>query len=231
MIDSSFLKGVELFADLSEHDLDLLARNMYRRRYARGQVIFVKGEPATSMYVVEQGRVKILITSEQGEELIIRVLGVGDSFGVLAPLGGVKRWSDAVAQTSSVLLVLHRDDFMPFVTACPQIAARLWSVLDAWLRRLAELAGNEAFLDIESRLARVLLDLSDAESRPGEVDLVISPNMTQSELAGMIGATRRSVNKWLRCYQRQGLIRFEEGRITLVQPELLRRRISSQGSQ
>ena len=225
MIDSSFLNGVELFAGLSERDLGLLARSMYRRRYARGQVIFTKGEPATLLYVVEEGRVKILITSEQGEELIIRVLGVGESFGVLAPLGGVQRWADAVAQTSSVLLVLQREDFLPFTMAHPEVATRLSSILDAWLRRLAELAGDEAFLAVEARLAKALLDLSNADSRPGEEGLVISPNMTQTELAGMIGATRRTVNKWLGCYQREGLIRCEEGHITLVQPELLRRRV------
>ncbi len=226
MIDSSFLGGVELFADMSERDLDLLAKNMYRRRYARGQVIFVKGEPATSLYVIEEGRVKILITSEQGEELIIRVLGVGESFGVLAPLGGVQRWADAVAQTSSVLLILRRDDFVPFVMAHPEVANRLFSILDVWLRRLAELAGDEAFLAVEARLAKALLDLSNADSWSGEDNLIISPKVTQTELAGMIGATRRSVNKWLGYYQREGLIRCEEDHITLVQPELLRRRTS-----
>ncbi len=226
MIDSSFLKGVELFADLSERDLDPLAGKMYRRRYSRGQVIFVKGEPATSLYVIEGGRVKILITSEQGEELIVHVLGVGASFGALGPLGGVPRWSDAVAQTNSVLLVLQSEDFLPFVMAHPQVATRVLSYLDAWLRRLAELAGDEAFLDVEARLAKVLLDLSDADARPGQDALIVSPNMTQTELAAMIGATRRSVNKWLRYYQREGLIRFEGGHITLLKPELLRRHAS-----
>lgn len=226
MIDSSFLHRVDLFADLPERDLDELARNMCRRRYARGQVVFVKGEPATSLYVVEEGRVKVLVTSEQGEELIIRVLGVGESFGVVAPLGGVQRWADAVAQTRSVLLILQRDDFLPFVMAHTAVANRLLAVLDAWLRRLAEMAEDEAFLAVQARLAKVLLDLSNADSRPGEDDLIVSPKLTQTELAGMIGATRRSVNKWLGSYRRQGLIRLEDGQITLVQPELLRRRAS-----
>ncbi len=106
------------------------------------------------------------------------------------------------------------------------MATRLITILGSRLRQLAELAENEAFLNVHSRLARVLLDLSGADARPGEDGLVISPKVTQTDLAGMIGATRRSVNKWLGYYKRKGLIRFDEGYITLLQPESLRKRAS-----
>ena len=222
MVETAFLSRVRLFADLSDRDLSHLATYMQRRRYARGSLVFMRGDPGTHLYVVEEGQVKLVVTSDQGDELILGVLGPGDTFGELA-LVGEPRWVDAVSQTGSRLLVLHHDDFLPFVRGRPEVATRVIAIMSDWLRRLAELAGDGAFLDVRGRLAKTLLALSGADDRPGEDGLVISPKVTQVELAGMVGSTRRSVNKWLGYYQREGLIRVEKGYITLLQPDQLRR--------
>jgi CRP-like cAMP-binding protein len=222
-LNATILTRVELFADLSKRDLERLAGSMQRRRYAKGRFVFVKGEPSTSLYVVEEGEVKLITTSEQGDELILRVLGPGESFGEIGLLDGNARSTDAVARKSSVLLLLHREDFLFWLRARPEVATRMVSTLSDWLRHLTELVGDEAFLNVHARLAKVLLELSGADARPGEDGLVIGSKLTQSELAGMIGTTRRSVNKWLGYYQREGLIRIQEGYITLLQPDRLRK--------
>jgi CRP-like cAMP-binding protein len=99
--------------------------------------------------------------------------------------------------------------------------------MSQYLRRNADLIQDATFLDVPARLARILLELA---GRPGATELpppgaVIPDRMKQGELASLVGATRESVNKWLGAFERQGLIRYEKGQITLLRPSGLKQRI------
>jgi CRP-like cAMP-binding protein len=82
---------------------------------------------------------------------------------------------------------------------------------------------DSAFLDARARLARVLLDLAKSQGQPASEGGILIPKLTQAELANLCGVTRESANKWLRFYNREGLLTYENGQITIVDPERLRR--------
>lgn len=224
--DPDMLAQVGLFADLSSAELIGLATLMRPRVYARDEVIYLRGDPGTAFYVLASGRVKIALTSPEGKELILRRLGPGEFHGELALLDDQPRSADAVATDSSVLLVLQRDAFRQFLAEHPSVATKLLSTVSNYLRRNAEIIQDAAFLDVPARLARTLLDLAGGTDAglppPGAV---IPDRMKQAELASLVGATRESINKWLGSFERQGLISYDKGQITLLRPSGLKQRI------
>jgi CRP-like cAMP-binding protein len=225
--EPELLAKVGLFAGLSTADLVGLAALMRSRPYAKDEVIYLRGDPGTAFYVIASGKVKIALTSPEGKELILRRYGPGGFHGELALLDDEPRSADAIATEQSVLLVLQRDAFRRFLSEHPDVATRLLSTVSQYLRRNAELIQDATFLDVPARLARILLELAGATSAselpaPGTV---IPDRMKQGELASLVGATRESVNKSLGAFEKQGLIRYEKGQITLLRPSGLKQRI------
>jgi CRP/FNR family cyclic AMP-dependent transcriptional regulator len=219
------LADVPLFAGLSEDERVALRGRMRRRRYPRGEVIFLRGDPGSHLYIVDAGTVKIALSSAEGKEMILALLKHGDMFGEFALLDDLPRSADAVALEACEVWLLEQQDFIRFLEERPRASLRLMAALSRRLRATDELVQDAAFFDIPARLASVLLRLAETLGKPGPNGTAISRRLTQGELAGMIGATRESVNKWLRFYERQGLISTDRGLITVVQPEGLRRRI------
>ncbi len=219
------LASISLFGDLSTEELDELSSHLRRQRYAKGDPIFFCGDPGSSLYIVESGRVKIGLTADDGREAILSLMGPGSFFGELALLDGEPRSADASALEACQLLVLQRDDFARFLEARPQVTTRLLAVVSRRLRANAQTMQDAAFLDVAARLARTLLNLADGHGQTEEGGVRILPKLTQTELAGMIGASRESVNKWLAFYERQKLIRLNRGQIMVLEPVGLQKRI------
>lgn len=225
-IDPGVLRQVDLFAGLTAAQLISIAGLMRPRRYAKDEVIYLRGDPGTAFYVIASGRVKIILTSPDGKELILRRFGPGDFHGELALLDDQPRSADAVATEPSVLLVLHRDAFRQFLAEQPTAATKLLTTVSHYLRRNAELIQDATFLDVPARLSRILLELAGAtDAELPAAGTVIPDRLKQSELASLVGATRESINKTLGSFERQGFIRYEKGQITLLKPANLRQRI------
>lgn len=222
---TALLAQVPLFAHLSPEELSALAALLHRRRFGKGEVIFHEGDVGTALYIIEEGEVRIVLRSPEGKEVVLVLLGRGDIFGELALLDGEPRSADAVAKEPSQLMVLRREDFLNFLDAKPKVAGVLLAALSRRLRRNAQILHDAAFLDVHARLARVLLDLGQTHGQPGPEGIVISPRLTQTELANLVGVTRESVNKWLRFYERRGIVRRRGGRLVIVEPQRLRQDI------
>ena len=219
------LARIPLFEDLGPAEREQLASQFRPRAFRKGETICLRGDPGESFYVIESGRVKISLASPDGKEMILNLLGPGDFLGDLALLDGAPRSADAVAVDPSRLQLLHRADFRAFLEAHPTVMFALLAFLTRRLRHNAEIIEDAAFLDIPARLARVLLQLATDGKQELDDTSLVTPRLTQAELAGMVGATRESVNRWLRFYERQGIIRPDHGRIALLRPDALRRRI------
>jgi CRP-like cAMP-binding protein len=220
--DTTILEKVPLFAGLPPGELAELNGRLRRRRLARGQTLFLEGDPGTSLCIVETGRVKLGLTSPEGREIILTLLGPGDVFGELALLDGQPRSANASAVEPSDVLLLARDDFLAFLRQRPELATVLLATLSGWLRRLTTQMQDVAFLDVPARLARTILRLAEAEqAMHGQP---VTPRLTQTDLAGMVGTTRETLNKWLGFYEDEGLIRRDKRQIVVLRPDKLRSR-------
>jgi CRP/FNR family cyclic AMP-dependent transcriptional regulator len=224
--DADALRQVSLFAGLADEDFAALASSLRRRRYPRGVTICLAGEPGEQFYLVERGRVRIGLTAPDGREVVLNMLGPGETFGELALLHGEPRSADATAQEDCLLLVLSRDAFLRHLQAHPRAALALLAEMGRRLRRNALIIQDAAFHDVPARLAAMLLQLA-REHGEETADGATTVRITQVELAGMIGATRESVNKWLGSYERRGFLRRQRGVIAILDPDALRREVDA----
>lgn len=222
---SELLSLVPIFSALQEEELEGLSSLMQPRRYVRGEVIFHQGDIGATFYVIRKGEVSIRLSSLEGKEVTLALLRRGDSFGELSLLDGEPRSTDAVAREETWLLGLQQEDFHRFLESRPQVGARVMAQLSRMVRRVTQLVHDTNFLDARARVARVLLDLARTQGEQGPRGIVIASRLNQTELANLCGLTRESTNKWLRFYAREGQVSYEDGQITVLEAEQLRRDI------
>lgn len=224
-MSQSTLTRLPLFSDLTAAELGSLTASFRRRRFPKGTVIHAADTMGTDLYVVESGRVAIQLLSEHGEPLTLRLLRPGDFFGELSLLDDEPWYGDAIAFDDCQLLMLAKRDFLDVLDRFPSVSRRLLVIVCKRLRENARFTQNLAFLDVPTRVARLLITLVESGSwgwtnaEPPSVSPLIE--MSQSALAAHVGATRESVNKWLGYYERRGYIsRQREGIVVLRLEEL-----------
>lgn len=214
------LRGCRLFAGLEEATLELLTGTMRSRRFRPGEVIFHAGDPGEALFVVVAGAVKVMVPSENGTEpAILTTIEPSGFFGELALLDGAGRSATAVALGAVETSVLQRDAFDRLVDEQPSLRRALLVALATEIRRLTAQVEDLHFLDLPGRLARHLLR---AVPTDGPADVPSGEHRlpwpyTQTELAGMIGGSRQSVNRLLADFVADGLLRFDGD--TLVIPD------------
>jgi CRP-like cAMP-binding protein len=219
------LRKVLLFAALPTNVLDGLAGQLRRRTFRRGTMIFHKDQAGDALYVIESGRVRIFVPRESGAELTVEVSGAGDVFGELSLLDGRPRSASAEALEETTAFTLSRDEFKAHLAATPGLAVALIELLSTRLRHVTEYAESLAYLDVHARLARTLLEMGDRYGVKREDGIEIDFDLTQADLAAMVGATRERVNRALASFRVQGLLELRGRKIALLDTTRLRQRI------
>jgi CRP/FNR family transcriptional regulator, cyclic AMP receptor protein len=210
---------------LGDRGLSALLQLGTRRRYAAREVVVRQGDPATAVYVVVQGRLKVAVAAPDGREAALNLLGPGQVLGEVAVLDGGERSATVIALEESELLVIPRDAFVGYLESSSRASFRLLEVLARRLRLLTQRTEAVASLDVPERLARKLLELGAQLGVPAADGSVRLPvRLSQRDLGELISATRESVNKHLRAWQREGLIAQTGGRLALRNLPALRRR-------
>ena len=222
--NASLLSRTRLFGGLDQDVLRSLGERTIERSYRRGQLIFSQGDLGESLYVLVDGVVKVFVTSDRGDEMVLTTLHPPEVFGELALIDGGTRSASAEALEPAVALVLTRPTLLELLAQHPSLTDSLLRSLGAVLRRLTEQTSDLVFLDLHGRVAKLLLNLaSEQENEEGDV-VVLDLHMTQSDLAGMVGGSRQSVNQILQYFQARSYIELDGRRVKLLRPDLLRRR-------
>jgi CRP-like cAMP-binding protein len=214
-----FLATVPLFKSLDAADLSRFAELVREKTYPRGSVILFEDDPGDSLFVVRDGRVKVVLVAEDGREVILGILGVGEHFGELSLIDDQPRSAHVIAMEDSSLLVLRRDDFRRRVEASPSVAWSLLTELSRRLRRADEKIGSLVLLDVAGRIARMLLDAADEGGSP-----LIEKPLTHQTIAHVIGASRETVSRAMREFQDEGWIAIDRRCIRISDRGALERR-------
>jgi len=215
------LQEVPFFASVRRQDLLPLAAASRLQHYRRHGIVFHRDDPGDSLHIIHSGQVRIVLTSPEGDEIVLALLEPGEFFGELSLVDGLPRSATAVANEPTVTLSLTRPAFLRALGENPHLAQQVILALCSRLRRTDLLLGDAAFLDVASRLTKRLHDLVATRRDAGETAGAPVVRITQVELAAMVGATRETVNKELRALEGRGIIRLERGRIVLEHPEAL----------
>jgi CRP/FNR family transcriptional regulator, cyclic AMP receptor protein len=211
------LSTIPFFAGLERLALERVAAGMRARRFRRGEVIFHIGDPGDALFVIVQGEVKISLPSETGDEAILATLRSGDVFGELALLDGAPRSASATAISPTETVVLPRDRFRELIATEAGVRDALLASIAGELRRLTTHVEELHFLDITGRLAARLVRLANEGGKAtADGDTRLASNLTQGDLAAMVGCTRQSVNKLLGQFTDDGLIRLDREGIVIT---------------
>jgi CRP/FNR family cyclic AMP-dependent transcriptional regulator len=204
-----------LFRDLKTEDRSAIISRTRIRIFATGEKIFSIGALSDNMAAILTGQVRISVPSPDGREVLLAILEAGEIIGEIAVLDGKRRTADATAITSCALAILDRHEVLTFLEQHPASLLAIVNILCERLRRTDEQLAEVALLPLPVRLAKAILRINRGQSGTRSHSNN-SVHLSQRELANFVGATRESVNKCLNAWQRQGLIRIDDGHVTVA---------------
>ncbi|HUL69055.1 MAG TPA: Crp/Fnr family transcriptional regulator [Gemmatimonadales bacterium] len=205
------LKKVPLFASLPDQELAAFAELVRERSYPRGSVILFEDDQGDSLFLLADGQVKVVLIGEDGREVILSVLREGSFFGEMALLDDQPRSAHVIAMEDSSLLVLRREDFQARLRQSPEVAIALLRELAGRLRRADEKIGGLVLLDVNGRVADLLLRMADEEG-----GIHITRKITHHVIAQMIGSSRETVSRTMRDFVDKGWIQVGRKDIQLI---------------
>ncbi|GAA3738584.1 Crp/Fnr family transcriptional regulator [Salinactinospora qingdaonensis] len=226
MVDETneVLSKAPLFEALDDDAAAALRNSISEVRLGRGQTLFSEGDAGDRLYVILNGKVKLTRTAADGRENLLSVLGPTEMFGELSLFDPRPRTASAIAVTDVLLAGLGHDDLRPFISSQPEVAIQLLRALATRLRRTNDVMADLVFTDVPGRVAKALLDLADRFGKEGEDGLHVHHDLTQEELAQLVGASRETVNKALAEFALRGWLRIEAKAVVLLDMERMRRR-------
>ncbi len=209
----SVLRKHPYFVDLTPEAFEQLCRYAKHTTLKRGTTIFSKGDPGTSVVAVISGTVKISISSADGRNAILNLIGPGELFGEMSVLSNQPRSADCTANTNCELFVIDRREFLPFVRSQPSLAMKFIELLCERVRQTSDQVEQVILQDLPGRLASALLRLSEKNKNEPQGRTI---TITQQELSEMVGMTRESINKQLRAWAMHNWVRLENGAIVVL---------------
>jgi CRP/FNR family transcriptional regulator, cyclic AMP receptor protein len=221
---AALLARTALFENLEDAARKSLAAGAVNRSYKKGQLIVQQGDLGESLFIIVEGRVKVFVTSEQGDEMVLVTLGPSEVFGELSVVDGGFRSASAEALEQTRLLAISRSALLDVLRQHPQSTDSLLRSLGAMVRRLTEQATDLVFLDLHGRVAKLLLAFAERENPSADGEVELDLHFTQTDLAAMVGGSRQSVNQILRAFERRGYLSLSGRKIVLKQVGQLQRR-------
>jgi CRP/FNR family transcriptional regulator, cyclic AMP receptor protein len=223
-VDHDVVRRAPLFAGLDDAAAETLLASMNDAGLARGDILFHEGDQGDRLYVISEGKIKLGRTSSDGRENLLAVLGPGEMFGELSLFDPGTRTATATAVAPTRVVSMGHHQLTEFLAQHPAVAPSLLAALARRLRRTNEVLADLVFTDVPGRVAKALLDLAGRFGNPVEDGLLVSHELTQEELAQLVGASRETVNKALADFAGRGWLRLEARAVLLLNVERLRRR-------
>jgi CRP/FNR family transcriptional regulator, cyclic AMP receptor protein len=218
------LRRAPLFQALDDDGAAALQAGVTIVELARAERLFDEGASGNQLYVVLDGKIKLTRAAADGRENLLSVVGPGEMFGELSLFDPRPRTASAIAVTDSRLGALAHDDLRNWLTGRPDVALHLLQALAQRLRRANDVMADLVFTDVPGRVAKALLDLADRFGAVRDDGLQVNHDLTQEELAQLVGASRETVNKALADFAARGWLQLSAKSVLLIEPERLRKR-------
>jgi len=219
--NKTLLGRVPLFSGLKPESIGAIAAQMRRRVYLPNTPILYKGDSERTLYIIVSGRVKVHQFTARGDDVFLQVLAPGESFGELSLLDGQPRSASISTLEKTELAFLSGDMLQEILGSQPKVA---WAMLEVLSRRIREQNTKLESLmtsDVTGRVAQQMVVLADAHGLPASPDgaqILINVDLTQSDIAALVGATRERVSRTLAQFRAQGSLEWnrERGRWIVI---------------
>ncbi len=211
VVSTAALKAVPLFAGIPDEQLRTLTSVFTRRSVPRSAMIMAAGDPTDSLYIVLSGRLKVMMSDEDGKEVILNILGPGEFFGEMGLIDDSPRSASVVAVEPCELLAISKRDFKKCLAENFEMTMALLRGLVRRLRDADRKIGSLALLDVYGRVARLLLDMSETVNG----QKMVTRRLPKQDIAKMIGASREMVSRVMKDLQLGGYIEMRGSNIVL----------------
>lgn len=216
----SHLAKVDFFSELDSEEMTKVGGVVQLRSLPKDSTIFHAGDPADAVYIIASGKVKIVVTSTDGRDFILTVLGAGQVFGEMALLESAPRSATVITASQVEILTISRTDFHRLLNSAPNISRKLLAVLSRRLRRANSKMESLAYMDVAGRLARYLLDLARDHGQKLGNGWVVVRRPTHSDIAHSIGTSRETVSRMINEFE-EGFGLVNKGKFTYIREHLL----------
>ena len=222
--DEAVVRRAPLFSALDDAEASSLRESMVLVKVSKGNTLFKDGDDGNLLYVVLEGKLKLGITSNDGRENLLSILGPGEMFGELSLFDPGPRTATATAVTDARLLSLAHDQVIGWVSEHPKVSLQLLGRLAQRLRRSNEVLADLVFSDVPGRVAKAIMDLGERFGVKKVDGLYVNHDLTQEELAQLVGASRETVNKALADFAGRGWVRLEPRSVVVLDIDRLSKR-------
>jgi CRP/FNR family cyclic AMP-dependent transcriptional regulator len=223
-VKREILARAGMFQGVEPSAVSALTKQLHPVDFPPGHTVFSEGEPGDRLYIIISGKVKIGRRSPDGHENLLTIMGPSDMFGELPIFDPGPRTSIATTITEVRAVSMDRDALRAWIADRPEIAEQLLRVLARRLRRTNNNLADLIFTDVPGRVAKQLLLLAQRFGRQEGGALRVTHDLTQEEIAQLVGATRETVNKALADFAHRGWIRLEGKSVLISDSERLARR-------
>jgi CRP-like cAMP-binding protein len=219
--DAAILRTAELFHDLDPPTLAAIAGAARRRSVRASAYLFRQNDPASVLYVLVRGSVKLTQINPDGEQILLRVVGAGETFGASAPLGNMRYPASAQAAEPSVVLLWDGPTMLALMERFPQLAINTVRVLAERVHEFQDRYRELATERVERRVARAVLRLARQVGRRVEEGVLIALPFSRQDLAEMAGTKRFTVSRIFSEWEQRGIIEAGRDRVLIKQPHAL----------
>jgi CRP-like cAMP-binding protein len=219
------LQRVTVFEALAPDDLRRVAQVAVPRRFATGQVIFREGDASNTCYVVRRGHCRAVRENIDGRTIALAHFGPGDIFGELAMFDDERRSATIETLDDVEAIAIAGSDMRRLMREHGDIAVKLVIGVARRLREANERLTRQSFQTVQSRVAGVLLQLVEQAQAEGAGARDVLLKVTQAEIAQLAGSSRESASRFLASLERANVITQGRGRVTVHDPEALKRYI------
>lgn len=207
------LRAIPYFRNLDARVLERIRASAFEVKLEKGQILFTEGEPAQAMYVVQSGQMKIFKLSPDGREQVLRMAGSGDCFNEVPVFDDGPNPANAQAVERTVVWGLRRTDMRRLVEEHPAIAIGFLNVFAQKLRFFTRKVEDLSFRSVTSRVAKLLLEMAEDDGRGG---LQLKQQLTQQEMAAIVGTAREMIGRAFKALEKEGAIRLDRHRVVIV---------------
>jgi CRP-like cAMP-binding protein len=216
---TDFLKQVPIFSDLDEESLKIVANSGVLHSYKKDSLILSEEDAGNALFVIAQGKVKVVRSDSEDKEVILAILNSSDFFGEMALLDGLNRSANVIAMEDSKLFIIQRSEFLNLLRKYPDVSIALLQELSTRLRASSMKIKALSLKDAEGKVATVLLQLADdlGKIRHGVVEIEKLP--FQHELANMAGTSRETISRTLHSFAKKGLVELDGSKLRIINYE------------
>jgi len=214
-VDKSVILNSPMFQGMAEEETEALTSRLTEIDLTRGDVLFREGEQGDRLYIVGSGKIKLGRRAADGRENLLAILGPGEMLGELTLFDPGSRTATATAVADTTVYELNHADLTEWINSHPKVAMHLLNALAGRLRHTNDVMGDLVFSDVPGRVAKALLDLAKRFGEQSPEGLRVAHDLTQEELAQLVGASRETVNKALADFAARGWV-LRDGRAIIL---------------